>query len=150
MAKRRAEFTQVTYIAAPPRKVWDALLVPAMTRKYWGVENLSDWKPGSRWEHRSCGKRAEVIIAGKVLACAPPRRLALSWASPEEENLKGKVSRVALDLKSFRGITRLTVTHEDLEPGSAMLEGITDGWQKVLSSLKTFLETGRPLPSLWC
>ena len=41
---------------------------------------------------------------------------------------------------------RLTVTHSDLEPDSAMLQGITRGWPLVLSSLKTLLETGKPLP----
>jgi len=40
---------------------------------------------------------------------------------------------------------RLTVTHEDLEPDSAMLHGISEGWPKVLASLKTLLETGKPL-----
>jgi hypothetical protein len=41
------------------------------------------------------------------------------------------------------------VTHDRLAPGSEMLEGITEGWPKVLSSLKSLLETGRPLPELW-
>jgi len=30
-----------------------------------------------------------------------------------------------------------------------MQKGITDGWPKVLSSLKSLLETGQPLPKLW-
>jgi len=41
---------------------------------------------------------------------------------------------------------RLKVTHDRLEPGSDMLAGITKGWPLVLASLKTPLETGRPLP----
>jgi len=41
------------------------------------------------------------------------------------------------------------VTHARLESGSEMLEGITEGWPKVLSSLKSLLEVGRPLPKLW-
>jgi hypothetical protein len=41
------------------------------------------------------------------------------------------------------------VTHSDLEPGSKMLTGITGGWPKVLSSLKSLMETGRALPVLW-
>jgi len=43
----------------------------------------------------------------------------------------------------------LMVIHDRLEPGSEMLQGITDGWPKVLSSLKSLLEMGRPLPALW-
>jgi len=47
---------------------------------------------------------------------------------------------------------KLTVTHDDLEPDSPMLRGISDGWPVVLSNLKTLLETGERLPSseqLW-
>ncbi len=40
---------------------------------------------------------------------------------------------------------RLTVTHEELEPDSAMLRGISAGWPAVLSSLKSLLETGEPM-----
>lgn len=49
----------------------------------------------------------------------------------------------------MRDVVRLTVTHDRLEPGSEMQKGITDGWPKVLSSLKSLLETGSPLPKLW-
>ena len=34
-------------------------------------------------------------------------------------------------------MVRLTVTHDELEPESAMLRGITEGWPRVLSSLKS-------------
>jgi hypothetical protein len=44
------------------------------------------------------------------------------------------------------GLSRLTVTHEDLEGDAPMLAGISDGWPKVLSNLKTLLETGHALP----
>jgi len=40
----------------------------------------------------------------------------------------------------------LTVTHEELEPDSAMLHGISAGWPAVLSSMKTLLETGAAMP----
>ncbi len=43
------------------------------------------------------------------------------------------------------GLIRLTVTHQDLESDPKMLAGISDGWPKVLSNLKTLLETGRTL-----
>lgn len=44
------------------------------------------------------------------------------------------------------GTVRLTVIHDELEPGSEMLRGITQGWLAILSSLKTLLETGQPMP----
>jgi len=43
----------------------------------------------------------------------------------------------------------LTVTHDELEPDSEMLRGITFGWPAVLASLKTLLETGDVGPTIW-
>ena len=42
-------FVYVTYIATTAQQVWDALLKGELTRQYWGHENVSDWKPGSKW-----------------------------------------------------------------------------------------------------
>jgi uncharacterized protein YndB with AHSA1/START domain len=71
------------------------------------------------------------------------------WASPADEANTEKQTRVAFDIEPFRNVVRLTVTHTQLEPGSDMLQGITEGWPKVLSSLKSLLEVGQPLPVLW-
>ena len=45
------------------------------------------------------------------------------------------------------GLIRLTVTHDDLARDPAMLAGVSGGWPKVLSNLKTLLETGRAFPN---
>jgi uncharacterized protein YndB with AHSA1/START domain len=145
----KPRFVYVTYINASPEKVWKALLDAEMTRKYWQHVNVSDWRPGSRWEHRSAGKKAVVRLVGKVVESAPPRRLVLTWAFPADEARKKKHSRVTFELKRVRKVVRLTVIHDRLEPRSEMLEGITVGWPIVLSSLKSLLETGKPLPKLW-
>jgi hypothetical protein len=42
-------------------------------------------------------------------------------------------------------MVRLTVAHDHLEPDSDMLRGISEGWPRVLSSLKSLVETGRAL-----
>jgi uncharacterized protein YndB with AHSA1/START domain len=84
-----------------------------------------------------------------VVASVPPRRLVLTWALPDDADDEKNQSRVTLHIEPFRDVVRLTVKHEGLDPGSEMLEGIIDGWPKVLSSLKSLLETGRPLPVLW-
>ena len=142
-------FAYVTYISATQEQVWNALLDPETTAKYWQHENVSDWKPGSSWEHRRCDHQGTVDLVGKVLEIAPPRRLVLSWAFPEDESRQERHTRVTIMVEPYREVMRLTVTHERLEPGSPMLEGITEGWPMVLSSLKTLLELGRPLPTLW-
>ncbi|HUI13859.1 MAG TPA: hypothetical protein VL048_10375, partial [Xanthobacteraceae bacterium] len=47
------------------------------------------------------------------------------------------------------GQTRLTVIHDEFDEGSKIFGMISNGWPAVLSSLKTFLETGRPLDPSW-
>jgi hypothetical protein len=44
-------------------------------------------------------------------------------------------------------MVKLTVVHDDFEAGSAVLEGISQGWPAILSSLKTLLETGEAVPA---
>jgi uncharacterized protein YndB with AHSA1/START domain len=88
-------------------------------------------------------------MVGTVLECSPPNRLVLSWADPADEEKEDKHSRVALEIEPYRNVTRLTVTHDRLEPGSDMLEGISDGRPMVLASMKSLLETGKALPELW-
>ena len=144
-----SRFEYVTYIASSQEIVWNALLDPKVTAKYWQHENISDWQPGSRWEHRSSDDEATVDMVGKVIESIPPRRLVWTWASPEDESRAEKHSRVTIEVEPYKEVVRLTVTHEQLEPGSEMLEAISEGWPMVLSSLKSLLEVGRPLPRLW-
>jgi hypothetical protein len=54
---------------------------------------------------------------------------------------------VTFELAAIDDMVRLTVTHDRLVPGSEMEKGIVEGWPRVLSSLKSFLETGKPLPT---
>jgi uncharacterized protein YndB with AHSA1/START domain len=117
-----------------------------MTRQYWGNRaNVSDWKPGSRWEHRDADDAKLVDIVGKVVESDPPRKLVLTWADAKDEARAAAYSRVTLELAQFGELVRLTVTHEEFEVGSDMLRNISYGWPVVLSSLKTLLETGKPM-----
>ena len=144
-----SRFQYITYISSSPEKVWAALTDPHVTPRFWQHENVSDWKPGSRWEHRRSDPQGTADLVGKVLESDPPRRLVLSWAFPADESREGLHSRVCFEIEPFKEVVLLTVTHDRLEPGSSMLEGITEGWPKVLSSLKSLLETGKALPQLW-
>lgn len=137
-------FVYVTYIQTTPEKAWRALVDSDLTRMYWGKENHSDWKPGSRWEMRDLGDAREVMVVGKVVETTPPRRLVMTWARPREESDVTLHSRVTFELEPQGDLVRLTVLHEDLD--AKMAESITQGWPLVLSSLKTMLETGKGLP----
>ena len=150
----KPSFVYVTYIATTPEKIWHALIDSDITRQYWvdptsdspAHVNVSDWRHGSSWEHQRVDDARTVDMTGTVIESTPPRRLVLSWARPKEAEDATKHSRVSFDIEAQgKGLTRLTVTHEDLERDPQMLDGISGGWPKILSNLKTLLETGRAL-----
>jgi uncharacterized protein YndB with AHSA1/START domain len=140
-------FVYVTYISAKQEQVWKGLLDSEFTSKYWEHDNVSDWKPGSRWEHRKSDGSGKVDMVGKVVESTPPRRLVITWAKPADEGNAAATSRVTIELEPIDSMVKLTVTHDQLVPGSDMLKGISNGWPRVLSSLKSLLETGKPLPT---
>jgi uncharacterized protein YndB with AHSA1/START domain len=136
-------FVYVTYIATTPQKVWDALLKGELTRQYWKHENVSDWNPGSKWQHVADDGKRTVKVVGEVLESVPNKRLVMTWGDAVAAADKAKHSRVAIDIETVGEMVRLTVTHDELTP--EMQRKIANGWPRVLSSLKSFLETGRPL-----
>jgi uncharacterized protein YndB with AHSA1/START domain len=155
MQMTKPSFVYVTYIATTPEKLWQALVDTDVMAKYWvGLKadstphvNVSDWKPGSRWEHQRLDNTRTVDVAGTVIESNPHRRLVYSWARPNEIDDATKRSRVTFDIEpQGADVIRLTVTHEGLEHDPQMLAGISGGWPQILSNLKSLLETGRSLP----
>ena len=143
MSKEKTSFVYVTYIRSTPEKVFEAITKPEIARRYWGHENVSDWKPGSAWEHVRANPQRTVNVVGKVVEVVAPTRLVISWASPSQAADPSSVSRVSFDIEAYEDMVRLTVTHDELEVGSGMAQGIQKGWPIVLSSLKSLLETGQ-------
>jgi uncharacterized protein YndB with AHSA1/START domain/DNA-binding transcriptional ArsR family regulator len=152
-----AEFVYTTYIEAPPELVWRGLTDPSFTRRYWGVEFQSDWKPGSTFTLVH-GRRGIAVTDAEMIVKAydPYTRLSYTWqAYPKEltdsigfaegfyeRALAEPRSTVNFELEPRGTQTKLTVVHTGFEPGSVVLPDISGGWPKVLSWLKTFLESG--------
>lgn len=145
MTKQTTSFVYVTYIASTPEKVFEAITRADIARRYWGHENVSDWAPGSKWQHVKANDDRTVEIVGEVVEVSPPNRLVITWAGASRADDPDAYSRVTFALESYEDMVRLTVTHDELEAGSGMANGIQKGWPIVLSSLKSYLETGRAL-----
>ena len=156
----RPEFVYTTYIRTTPERLWQALTDPAFTSRWWQATFDTDWKVGSTMTWNNHG----VVIADPeqvILEADPYRRLAYTWHTftPElnerlqfGDELFAKLSgerrsRVAFDIEEAGELVKLTVIHDDFEPGSTAATMVRNGWPVFLSSLKTLLETGEPLPS---
>lgn len=153
----KPEFVYTTYINTTPELLWQALTEPAFTKRYWGAEFDTDWAKGSRmtWHERGVTVTDPEQV---VLESNPYTRLAYTWHSFSPEWAEGHGvgaddiatlraeprSTVTFDIEPHGPIVKLTVTHEG---GPALLEGTSQGWPAIVSSLKSLLETGDVLPT---
>lgn len=151
-------FQYKIYIDTTPRRLWRALTDPVKTKKWWNVSFITDWKAGSvmdvKMGHLTIRDPEQVVLESTA-----PSRLAYTWHTftpewarasgySEAERLKfanEPRSKVAFDIEKASGVVCLTVCHDGFESGSVVAEAIREGWPPLLSSLKTFLETGEAL-----
>jgi uncharacterized protein YndB with AHSA1/START domain len=140
-----SRFVYVTYIRTTPEKLWDALTKPEFTRAYW-CDTWQDttWEAGASWKLMIPDGR--VGDAGEVVEIDKPRRLVLKWRNEFLPELRAEgYSRCTLELEPMGETTKLTVIHEMDAPQSKLIEGVSQGWPNILSSLKSLLETGESL-----
>jgi uncharacterized protein YndB with AHSA1/START domain/DNA-binding transcriptional ArsR family regulator len=157
----RPDFVYTTYIHTTPERLWQALTDPAFTRRYWKTTFETDWRAGSTmtWDHDgvTISDPAQVVLESE-----PHRRLSYTWHTftPEFADAVGlsddllarmtqeRRSKVTFDIEPLGETVKLTVVHDDFDPGSVVAEMIGEGWPHLLSDLKTFLETGETLPAI--
>ena len=138
----KSTFVYVTYIRTTPEKLWSALTDPQFQRQYWfGMHCESGWTPGSPWQLISSS--GQVFDAGEIVESVPPRRLVIRWQHQNKPELKAEgPSLCAMELEPAAGAVKLTITHTIEREGSKLIEAVSGGWPKVLSNLKSLLETG--------
>ena len=137
-----SSFLYVTYIRTTPQKLWDALTQPEFNRKFW-FDYWQDcaWQKGAAWKLTSADGR--VADSGEVLEIDPPRRLVLRWRNELRPEAKAEGwSRCTFTMETSGDTVKLSVAHEIDVPESKFIMGVSDGWPKILSNLKTLLETG--------
>jgi DNA-binding transcriptional ArsR family regulator/uncharacterized protein YndB with AHSA1/START domain len=154
-------FVYTTYIRTTPEQLWQALTEPAFTERYWSLSFDSDWKPGSTvtWNTRGLAIADPEQI---VLESEPYSRLSYTWqtCTPEwaaslklTDDVRDRMaaeprSKVTFEIEPLAEQVKLTVIHDNLEPGGVTGSLISQGWPRVLANLKTLLETGDTLPDV--
>jgi uncharacterized protein YndB with AHSA1/START domain len=114
MTAERTSFIYVTYIASTPEKVFEAITRPEIASRYWGHENVSDWQPGSGWQHIRANDERTVELVGQVVEISPPSHLVITWANASQADDPEAYSRVTFAIEEYDEMIRLTVT-QDLE-----------------------------------
>lgn len=140
-----SKFFYVTYIRTTPEKLWQALVDPEFTRQYWcETRQESEWKVGSPWKAFAPGDR--LADEGEIIEIDRPKKLVLTWRNHlfPELNAEGH-SRLTYELEPVGDSVKLTLTHEIDRPDSKLIEAVSGGWPHILASLKSLLETGKPL-----
>lgn len=140
-------FNYAIYIKTSPDKLWDALTDGNITRQYWfGRRVESDWESGSDlafWFDAGHG----LDVTGSVLESTPYRHLSYTWKVEFDEQMrKEKPSRVAFEIKSVGEEVQLILKHDEFDSCYKEVPvGYRNGWPAIFSSLKSLLETGKPL-----
>ena len=158
----KPSFVYTTYIRTTPERLWQALTDPAFTQRYWWSATFdTDWKAGSTMTWHMFG----VTIDDPqqvVLESDPYRRLAYAWHSfPHEfaerlgltEDARERIaaeprSKVTFDIEPLGDLVKLTVIHDGFDAGSLVAPMVSEGWPRVLSGVKTLLETGQTMPAI--
>ena len=136
------------YIRGAQQKVWDGLRLPEFTRQYWyGVTLDCAWEKGASW--RMLLPDGRVIDSGWILEIEPAKKVVIRWRHEFPDDLAAEGwSRCTLELEPQGEVVKLTVGHELENPveNSKFIAAVSGGWPQLLSSLKSLLETGAPLP----
>ena len=145
MADAKLKHVYEIYIRTTPEKLWQALTEPSFTQQYFYEQKIrSDWKVGSPYTHT--GKDGTVWLEGKIVEIDPPRRLVQTFSCPAKPETKvDRASRVTWTIEPKGKVCKLTLVHDDFDRETATFHSVRDGWNPVLSGLKTLLETGTPL-----
>ena len=141
-AENRSQFVYVTFIRTTPEKLWEALTDQQFIRKYWFNMTIEcSWKQGAPWKMASAD--GSLTDTGEILEIDPPRRMVLHWLHEWKPELKAEgPSRCTIELEPVGNAVKLTVTHVAEGSGGKLIDAVSGGWPKILSNLKSLLETG--------
>ena len=143
VARESSTFEYSAYICTTPEKLWSALTMNELRKHWWrGHIVETDWRPGSPIVGRFPDGSLE--FKGRVVESDRPRAVAfevdeICWS----DEYQGDRNRVGFTIEAFGPLAKLTLRNE-ASPRLIKLAG--PGWPAVISSLKTLLETGIPLP----
>jgi len=138
----QAPLSYVIYIAATPEKVWEGFVSKESNRiLFMGAELEADWKAGGSmaWVGPGPDGKPMKYVHGKVLRFDAPKVLQYTFAMGQSET----ASRVTVELVAETEATKVMVMHDQWVDTDSTYAATADGWPRILSRLKTLIETGK-------
>jgi uncharacterized protein YndB with AHSA1/START domain len=137
------------FIKATPEQVWDAIIEPSWTRRYFHGTSF-DSPPVKGEPYRTSLGDGRPGVDGTIEELDRPNRLVMTWHTLYDAAMSAEPpSRVEWIVEPVGdGLTRLRLEHGDLAGSPLTWANVKDGWEYVLDGLKTVLETGESLPPL--
>jgi Activator of Hsp90 ATPase homolog 1-like protein len=78
-----------------------------------------------------------------IVESEPPRRLVIRWQHQDKPELKAEgESRCTMELEPSGTAVKLSITHTIERDPSKLIAAVSGGWPKIISNLKSLLETG--------
>ena len=142
----KPDFVYVTFIRTTSERLWSALTTPEFIRQYWfGMHCESDWKPGSPWKLVFADGR--LADAGEIVEADPPQRLVIKWRNEWNAEMRAEgYSLCTFQIETVPDArpqaVKLSITHAIERPESKFIEAVSGGWPRIISNLKSLLETG--------
>jgi uncharacterized protein YndB with AHSA1/START domain len=138
----KSTYVYVTYIRTTQEKLWSALTDVEFMKQYWfGMRCESEWTPGSSWKLIS--ESGQVFDSGEIVEAVPPKRLVIRWVHQNRPELTAEgESFCTMELEAIGTAVKLSITHSIEREHSKLIEAVSGGWPKILSNLKSLLETG--------
>jgi uncharacterized protein YndB with AHSA1/START domain len=132
-----------TYIRTTPERLWSALTSDTeFMKQYWfGTHCESEWRAGFSWKMVS--GNGVITDSGEIVEADPPRRLVIRWRHQNKPELKAEGdSLCTMELEAVGSAVKLSITHTIERDPSKLISAVSGGWPKILSNLKSMLETG--------
>jgi uncharacterized protein YndB with AHSA1/START domain len=142
----KSTFVYVTFIRTIPEHLWSALTTPQFNEQYWfGMRCESAWTRGSPWKLLYGDGRVADI--GQIVEADPPRRLVIKWRNEWNPELKAEGdSLCTFEIETVPDVSpaavKLSITHSIEQAESKFIHAVSGGWPRILSNLKSLLETG--------
>ena len=111
-------------------------------KQYWfGVHCESEWTAGSPWKMVSSD--GSTLDSGEIVESEPPKRLVIRWQNQKRPELKAEgASLCTMELEPSGSAIKLSITHTIEREPSKLIEAVSGGWPKIISNLKSLLESG--------